>query len=372
MNKNKAKSLCIIFFCLTGISVLLCFTKIVLINKNTIYMFAMLAIIFAIIGFLFLLLSLKDKSQAVKKEKMPNKSISTNKNINEIINNVKLSDYDKFVEWWTSCDEKEISSNSLLFGAYQIMCFHNEICNGGFGQFFDYAEDWDWERTTKLFKWLLPKEEYKVFCDALEANKKDEDCESFNEAYNYDIMEQKVLPKLAERVVSNLKDGVTLTQYDLIEGITPYLKQKGYKKQNKRWTKNIGEFTLCFFIQGSAYDSDGYYIRPGIFVNEIKQEESSYYGHFSIDIKQTSLKQVIEDYEKFVKEWTDKALIKSRLIKFNEWEQRNPLEKRRSMTIYNSTNNIKGDVYKDDPIPEGCNVFFSVGIMLRKYILENF
>ena len=273
-------------------------------------------------------------------------------------------DYDKFVQWWTDCDENQIISNSVLLGAHRIMSWYNEVCNGGFGQFFDFAEDWDMQRTSRLFKYLLPGDFYDLFQRALQTHNDGGDCEQFNREFDYAKMENEILPKLAELVASNYKYNVTLTQYDLIEGITPYLKSLGYKKKNKRWTKDTGEFTLCFYIQGSAYDSGSYYIRPGVFVNGIAQGGLDYYGHFNVDLKQQSVEQVIADYGKFISEWTDKHLIKTRLERFTEWEERNPLEKRRAMT--------GKDRYKDDPLPEGCDVFFAVNDAVKKHIRENF
>ena len=52
-----------------------------------------------------------------------------------------------------------------------------------------------------------------------------------------------------------------LSEEQLIEYVKPYLKAKGFKKKNKRWTKNIGEFTICFYIQGSCFSKEDYYIR---------------------------------------------------------------------------------------------------------------
>ena len=37
-----------------------------------------------------------------------------------------------------------------------------------------------------------------------------------------------------------------LPEEQLIEYVKPYLKAKGFKKRNKHWTKDTGEFTLCF------------------------------------------------------------------------------------------------------------------------------
>ncbi len=82
--------------------------------------------------------------------------------------------------------------------------------------------------------------------------------------------------------------------------------------------------------------------------------------------------QVIADWENIVKEWTDKKLIKERLQKFLLWEERNPLEKRRQLAAQSFNDGTKSDLYKDDPLPDGGNVFFSVGKSLREYILQNF
>ncbi|MBQ2675988.1 MAG: DUF4304 domain-containing protein, partial [Clostridia bacterium] len=60
-----------------------------------------------------------------------------------------------------------------------------------------------------------------------------------------------------------------LPEEQLIEYAKPYLKAKGFKKKSKRWMKDIGEFTLCFYIQGSCYSKENYYIRPGVFVNSL-------------------------------------------------------------------------------------------------------
>ena len=60
-----------------------------------------------------------------------------------------------------------------------------------------------------------------------------------------------------------------LPEEELIAYVKPYLKAKGFKKKNKRWTKDAGEFTLCFYIQGSCYSKEYYYIRPGIFIHAL-------------------------------------------------------------------------------------------------------
>lgn len=130
----------------------------------------------------------------------------------------------------------------------------------------------------------------------------------------------------------------------LIEFAKPYLKEKGYKKKNKRWIKDIGEFTLSFYIQGSQWDKDDYYIRPGVFINRLGIERMglSYYGHFTCDIRNDlTINEIFEKFEQFCVEWTDKKLIKARAKAYKEWEDRNPLDKRRSNLVD----------YNKDPVP---------------------
>ena len=156
----------------------------------------------------------------------------------------------------------------------------------------------------------------------------------------------------------------TLAEEELIAYVKPYLKAKGFKKKNKRWTKNIGEFTLCFYIQGSCFSKEDYYIRPGIFVNALMPTMKTY-GHWMADIEQTTPEEIMSTFEKWCEEWTNKSLIRSRLEAFIEWEKRNPLEKRRAGLVDYST----------DPVP--AREFFDIDIpptepSVSKYILDNF
>ena len=98
-----------------------------------------------------------------------------------------------------------------------------------------------------------------------------------------------------------------LSEEELIEYAKPYLKAKGFKKKNKRWTKDIGDFTICFYIQGSCYSKENYYIRPGIFVNALLPTELVY-GHWMTQIEQTTPEKVLCDFEQWCEEWTNKSL----------------------------------------------------------------
>lgn len=95
---------------------------------------------------------------------------------------------------------------------------------------------------------------------------------------------------------------IILSEEKLIEYAQPYLKAKGFKKKNKRWTKEIGDFTLCFYIQGSCYSKEDYYIRPGIFINALCPTPLAY-GHFAIDIKPTTPEQILAEFDRFCEEW---------------------------------------------------------------------
>ena len=154
-----------------------------------------------------------------------------------------------------------------------------------------------------------------------------------------------------------------LPEEQLIEYVKPYLKERGFKKKNKRWTKDIGDFTLCFYIQGSAYSKEDYYIRPGVFINALLPTDLVY-GHWMIEIKQTTPEEIMLKFEQWCQEWTNKSLIKERLLAFIEWEKRNPVEKRRAGLVD----------YEKDPVP--AREFFGIDSppwsSPKQYILDNF
>lgn len=149
-----------------------------------------------------------------------------------------------------------------------------------------------------------------------------------------------------------------ISEEQLVEYSKLYLKQRGFKKKNKRWTKDIGEFTLVFFIQGSYFSKEDYYIRPGVFINSLETQD--YYGHFFIEIEPTNFEEIFIKFTNFCDEWTDKKIIKEKALAFIEWDKRNPIEKRRA----NKVN------YKKDPVPS--YIFFAVGKFVMDYIINNF
>jgi len=156
-----------------------------------------------------------------------------------------------------------------------------------------------------------------------------------------------------------------LPEEELIAFIKPYLKAKGFKKKNKRWTKDIGEFTLCFYIQGSCFSKEEYYIRPGIFVNALRPTQLVY-GHWMTQLrKDRTPEEILLSFEQWCAEWTDKTLIKEQVQAFVEWEERNPLQKRRDNLVD----------YEKDPVP--ARECFTMQELpgepsIKQYVLEHF
>lgn len=138
-----------------------------------------------------------------------------------------------------------------------------------------------------------------------------------------------------------------LSEEALIEYAKTYLKERGFRKKHKRWTKQKDGFTLCFFIQGSAYDRDDYYIRPGVWFDACEKSPLNYYGHFYTQIPQTTTEEVMEKSMAFFQTWSDRAYVRETVQAFGEWDQRNPLEKRRANEVD----------YENDPPPGGYVLF---------------
>ena len=78
------------------------------------------------------------------------------------------------------------------------------------------------------------------------------------------------------------------------------------------------------------------------------------------EIEQTTPEEVLCDFEQWCEEWTNKSLIKERLLAFMEWEERNPLEKRRANLVD----------YEADPVP--ADEFFWFDLKTKQYILDKF
>ncbi len=151
-----------------------------------------------------------------------------------------------------------------------------------------------------------------------------------------------------------------LPEEALIEYAKPYLKQQGFRKKNKRWTKQVDGFTLCFFIQGSVFDKELYYIRPGVWFDACEKSGLNYYGHVYIEIPQTTAEEVMEKAMAFFQAWSDRAYVRETVQAFQEWNRRHPPEKRRAWNI---------DMKKDPP-PGNCSGLFELTENQFREILE--
>lgn len=148
------------------------------------------------------------------------------------------------------------------------------------------------------------------------------------------------------------------TEEELITYVKPILKSEGFKKKGKRWTKVTEHFTYIFFIQGSSYGKDTYYVRPGIIINGIPADALCYYGHMFIDIPVTTNEEILAAAESFFSEWNDVDKLIETVKRFVAWEERNPVEKRR-------TNEID---YEKDPVPgQGM---FTLSSKTKEHILK--
>ena len=95
---------------------------------------------------------------------------------------------------------------------------------------------------------------------------------------------------------------MNISEEELIEYAKPILKEQGFAKKAKRWTKVTEHFTYCFFIQGSSFSKEDYYVRLGIIINDIDVPVPSY-GHISIDVPVTTKEEVLKLSLDFFSQW---------------------------------------------------------------------
>ena len=145
---------------------------------------------------------------------------------------------------------------------------------------------------------------------------------------------------------------------EMIAYAKAWLKAKGFRKKNTRWSKDTGAFTICFYLQGSCYSKEHYYIRPGIFINALMPTMRTY-GHWSFEIMSGSAEEIMATFDQWCSEWTDKALIRSRVLAYEEWA------KRREAQADDDTAALPAhECFHMDPLPGEASV--------RQYILEHF
>jgi len=114
--------------------------------------------------------------------------------------------------------------------------------------------------------------------------------------------------------IRQLEISVSVSEEDLIVAAKPFFKGRGFKKKNKRWTKITEDFELSFLIQSSQL-KPLYYVCAGVYLNAF-EKGVDYYGHFHVDIPITTVDEILDSADAFFKEWTDRPLIKERVLAF--------------------------------------------------------
>lgn len=59
----------------------------------------------------------------------------------------------------------------------------------------------------------------------------------------------------------------------LISEAAPVLKEMGYKKRGSTWAKYSGDIVIVVNIQGSQFDSSGFYVNLGVYVIPLGAEK---------------------------------------------------------------------------------------------------
>ena len=123
----------------------------------------------------------------------------------ELNNNSSNDDFSKYKRWWEDSSIHEVESNNTLFAAYQLMYLYNEVQNGGFEQFFNYAKEvqWNFDKMKLDFKRLLPSDFYKLFIRAMKAYKSGNEgqCIQFSDKINYKKLENEIMPQVAKNIL---------------------------------------------------------------------------------------------------------------------------------------------------------------------------
>ena len=120
--------------------------------------------------------------------------------------------------------------------------------------------------------------------------------------------------------IRQLEISVSVSEEDLIVAAKPFFKERGFRKKNKRWTKITEDFELSFLIQSSQL-KPLYYVCAGVYLNAF-EKGVDYYGHFHVDIPITTIDEILNTADVFFREWTDRALIKKRVLAFfkSDWQ----------------------------------------------------
>ncbi len=86
----------------------------------------------------------------------------------------------------------------------------------------------------------------------------------------------------------------------------------------------MGEFAVCFYIQGSFSSKEAYYVRTGIFI--IALPITPICIHRTTEIEHTTPEKKTCNFEKQCEKWIGKAFIKKILLAFMMQETIPPLK----------------------------------------------
>jgi hypothetical protein len=95
-----------------------------------------------------------------------------------------------------------------------------------------------------------------------------------------------------------LKENNMMDKKDLINEITPMLKEKNFKKRGNTWTLELTDTIIVFNIQNSNFDSTSYYINVGTVLKIIETPKNPVISNCHIwqrmDIEFTNAEQIVK------------------------------------------------------------------------------
>ena len=116
-------------------------------------------------------------------------------------------------------------------------------------------------------------------------------------------------------------------KYELINEMTGYLKQIGYKKRGQNWRKDKKSIAIAFTIQNSQYDHNTFYLCFGVNVQSVDETKSFNAASFHIQDRIDRSKVNIDQAKYAVELWEEKygtleklrvAAIENRLPLFSD------------------------------------------------------
>lgn len=95
-------------------------------------------------------------------------------------------------------------------------------------------------------------------------------------------------------------------KYELINEMTGYLKQIGYKKRGQNWRKVQEGIAIAFTIQNSQYDHCTFYLCFGVNIQSVDETKSFNAASFHIQDRINGSKVSIDQVKYAVKLWEEK------------------------------------------------------------------